>query len=485
MKLEHFVFRSPMPASADSVFAWHCRPGAFERLSPPLESVKVLERTGGVEDGGRVVLSVRAGGFWRRWTAEHCDYEQGRQFCDVQTEGPFAQWRHTHRVVPDGPDKCFLEDDIEYALPFGFLGRLLGGSLVGRKLERMFRYRHRITAGDLCLHEKYSGGQPMKIAITGSTGLVGSALVPFLNAGGHHVTRIVRTSTTEGDAVWNPGTGQIDAARLDGLDAVVHLAGENIAARRWNAEQKARIRDSRVQGTKLLCETLAKLQRPPRVLISASAIGFYGDQGDRELTEASPSGSGFLPEVCREWEAATEAAKKASIRVVQLRFGVILSPGGGGALAKMLTPFRLGLGGRIGNGRQWMSWIALDDVVGCIHHALATDSLHGPVNAVSPRPVTNREFTKTLGKVLWRPTLFPMPGFMARLAFGEMANELLLASTRVLPRALLDSGYRFLYGDLESALRHLLGKDKPAPAANGHTRVYLSHYQPVEVGADR
>lgn len=482
MKLEHFVFRSPMPASADSVFDWHCRPGAFERLSPPWESVVVLERTGGVEDGGRVVLAMRVGGFWRRWVAEHSDYEQGRQFCDVQTEGPFAHWRHCHRVVPGGPGKCYLEDDIEYALPFGRLGAWLGGAFARRKLERMFRYRHRITAGDLCLHQKYSGGLPMKIAITGSTGLVGSALVPFLTTGGHHVTRIVRTSTADADAVWNPGTGQIDAGRLEGLDAVVHLAGENIAARRWSTEQKARIRDSRVQGTKLLSETLAKLQWPPRVLISASAIGYYGDQGERELTEENPSGSGFLPEVCREWEAATAAAKKAGIRVVQLRFGVILSPRGG-ALAKMLTPFRFGLGGRIGNGRQWMSWIALDDVVGCIHHALATDSLHGPVNCVATNPVTNREFTKTLGKVLWRPTLFPLPGFMARLVFGEMANELLLASTRVLPRALLDSSYRYLYGDLASALRHLLGKDGRTPADNQPTCAHSSHNQPVEIGA--
>jgi uncharacterized protein (TIGR01777 family) len=324
----------------------------------------------------------------------------------------------------------------------------------------------------------------MKIAVTGSTGLVGSVLVPFFTTGGHHVTRIVRTHTTEADAAWNPGTGQIDAGRLEGLDAVVHLAGENIAGRRWNAGQKARIRDSRVQGTKLLCATLAKLQRPPKVLISASAIGFYGDQGDRELTEGSPSGSGFLADVCREWEAATDAAKKAGIRVVHLRFGVILSPSGG-ALAKMLTPFRLGLGGRIGKGRQWMSWIALDDVVGCIHHALAMDSLHGPVNAVAPMPVTNLEFTKALGKVLWRPTLFAMPDFMARLAFGEMSDELLLASTRVLPRALLGSNYRFLYGDLENALRHLLGKELPTPADNQSTRFHLSHDQPVEVGVDR
>jgi uncharacterized protein (TIGR01777 family) len=251
---------------------------------------------------------------------------------------------------------------------------------------------------------------------------------------------------------------------LEGLDAVVHLAGENIAARRWNAAQKARIRDSRVQSTKLLCETLAWLKYPPRVLVSASAIGFYGNRGDEELSEASPAGTGFLAEVCREWEAATEFAVGAGIRVVHLRFGVILSPRGG-ALATMLPPFRFGMGGRLGNGRQWMSWISLDDAVGSIYHALGSDRMRGPANAVSPNPVSNLEFTKTLGKVLGRPTIFPLPGFMARLAFGEMADALLLASTKVLPRALLDSDYSFLHPNLDGALRHVLGKTS-APAAN-------------------
>jgi uncharacterized protein (TIGR01777 family) len=296
----------------------------------------------------------------------------------------------------------------------------------------------------------------MKIAVTGSTGLVGADLVSFLTTGGHLVSRVVRNNPTGSDILWNPTAGTIDAERLEGLDAVVHLAGENIAARRWSAEQKARIRDSRVQGTKLLCETLAKLRQRPRVLVSASAIGFYGNRGDEVLTEASAAGNGFLPDVCRDWEAATKAAEMAGIRVVHVRFGVILSPKGG-ALAKMLTPFRLGLGGRIGNGRQWMSWISLDDVIGTINHAIATDTLRGSVNSVAPNPITNRDFTKTLGRVLRRPTIFPMPAFMARLAFGEMANDLLLGSTRVLPRALSDSGYRFLHGDLEEALRHLLG----------------------------
>jgi uncharacterized protein len=301
----------------------------------------------------------------------------------------------------------------------------------------------------------------MNIAVTGSTGLVGSALVPFFRNRGHHVHRIVRSDgdCSGEDVAWNPNTGRIDAARLEALDAVVHLAGKNIAARRWDAEQKERIRASRVQGTGVLCKTLAKLRQPPGALVSASAIGFYGDRGEEELDEESPSGNGFLPEVCRAWEAATQPATEVGIRVVHVRFGIILSPKAG-ALSKMFKPFRLGMGGRIGSGRQWMSWIALDDVLGCIDHVIGNSSLYGPVNAVASNPVTNREFTKTLGRILHRPTLLPIPRFVARLAFGEMADELLLASTRVVPRALLDSNYQYLYADLEGALRHLLDRDQ-------------------------
>jgi uncharacterized protein (TIGR01777 family) len=422
----------------------------------------MLERSGDLENGG-VVLAVRAGGLWRRWISQHCDYHAGKQFCDVQTEGPFRYWRHCHRVVADAPDRCFLQDDLEYALPYGRLGALMGASLVRNKLERMFRYRHDITANDLNIHRKYSGGRPMKIAVTGSTGLVGADLVPFLTTGGHFVSRVVRDNPTGSDILWDPAAGTIDTERLEGLDAVVHLAGESIAARRWNAEQKARIRDSRVQGTRFLCESLAKLRQPPRVLVSASAIGFYGNRGDEVLTESSAAGDGFLPDVCREWEAATRPAEMAGTRVVQVRFGMILSPKGG-ALAKMLTPFRMGFGGRLGNGHQWMSWIALDDAIGAIYHAIATDTLSGPVNAVAPHPVTNRDFTDNLGRVLWRPTIFPMPAFMARLAFGEIANDLLLGSARVRPVHLLQSSYRFLYANLESALRHLLGRALPTAA---------------------
>ncbi len=243
---------------------------------------------------------------------------------------------------------------------------------------------------------------------------------------------------------------------LEGVDAVVHLAGENIAER-WTAAKKARIRDSRVKGTQLLCETLTRLSSPPKVLVSASAIGYYGDRGEETLTDDSPPGRGFLPEVCRAWEAATEPARQQGLRVVQLRLGVVLSVAGG-ALAKMLPPFRLGLGGVLGSGRQYMSWIALDDVVGTLQHAVVTDALQGPTNAVAPRAVTNQEFTKTLGKVLGRPTAMPLPAFAARLMFGEMADELLLASARVQPTKLLASGYQFRYPELAEALRHLLAR---------------------------
>ena len=298
----------------------------------------------------------------------------------------------------------------------------------------------------------------MNILVTGASGFIGSALMPVLVSGGHRVTRLVRAQPRPGqvEVHWDPAVGTVDMAGLEGMGAVVHLAGENLAAGRWTAERKVRIRESRVKGTQVLCEALARLAQPPNVLVCASAIGYYGERGEEVLREESPPGSGFLAEVCRAWEAAAAAAVHKGVRVVHLRTGVVLSPAGG-ALAKMLTPFKMGIGGKLGSGRQYMSWIALDDMLGVISHVLATTTLQGPVNAVAPHPVTNREFTTTLGRVLSRPTLFPMPAFAARLAFGEMADELLLASTRVEPARLLASGYQFRHPQLEGALRHMVG----------------------------
>lgn len=457
--LSTFVRRTRIDAPAADVFRWHARPGALERLTPPWSGVQVVERTGGIEAGARVVLRMPLGPMHVRWVAEHRQYVEGEMFEDAQIEGPFARWIHTHRFQPDGDAASTLEDHIEYALPLGALGRTLGEAFTRATLEATFAYRHRITADDLRLHQAYSA-HPFHVAVTGARGLVGSVLVPFLTTGGHRVTPLLRDAAQVGNesAQWDPATGRIDGA-LDGLDAVVHLAGAGIADRRWSAARKAEIRASRVQPTRKLSEALARMKPRPRVMICASAVGLYGDRGADTVDEHSAPGNGFLANVCREWEAATLPAVEAGIRVVNLRVGVVLSSAGG-ALAKMLPPFRLGAGGRLGSGEQYMSWIAIDDLVGAVLHALATDSVQGPVNAVAPEAVTNRELTKTLGRVLSRPTIFAVPAAAARLAFGEMADEALLASTRVAPTRLASSGYRFAHPNLEDALRHTLGKSR-------------------------
>ena len=296
----------------------------------------------------------------------------------------------------------------------------------------------------------------MRLLISGSHGLVGTALIKLLEPEGHEIFRLVRYApSSETEIEWSPERYSIALARLEGFDAVVHLAGESIAEGRWTDAKKKQIRESRVKGTRLLGDALANLSNPPKTFVGASAIGYYGDRGDEVLTEASAPGKDFLSGVCVEWENATALASEKGIRVVNCRFGIILDAKGG-ALKKMLPPFRMGVGGKIGSGKQWMSWIALDDVVRGIKFALANDSIRGPVNFVAPNPVMNAEFTKTLGSVLSRPTLFPIPAFGLRLLFGEMADELLLSSQRVEPAILQTSGYSFQYSQLEAALRHVL-----------------------------
>lgn len=297
----------------------------------------------------------------------------------------------------------------------------------------------------------------MHIVISGSTGLIGSAFVASATADGHTITRLVRThADAPGTVSWDPVAGRLPASELNGADAVVHLAGENVAGR-WTSQKRAAIRLSRVLGTRTLSEGLARLGQPPRVLVAASAMGYYGNRGDERLTETSKPGRGFLAEVAQEWEAATAAAADAGIRVVHARFGVVLSARGG-ALRKMLPVFRMGMGGRVGHGRQYMSWIAIDDVIGVIRHVLRDDALSGPVNVTAPNPVTNAEFVKTLGRVLGRPTALPVPAFVVRAVLGEMGGEMLLASVRVEPRRLLTAGYAFSFAELEPALRHVLSR---------------------------
>lgn len=457
MALTLFVHRTRLAAPAQTVFDWHGRPGAFERLTPPWERVSVLDRPESVSEGARVVLRIRLGPFRIRWMAVYRDIVPGRQFRDEQVEGPFACWLHTHTVEPDGPDACFLEDRIEYQLPLGPWQRRVGDTFIRARLRQIFAYRHATLAADLAAQASWPK-TPLHIAMTGSRGLLGSGLVPFLTTGGHRVTRLVRGRPTDPrEVVWSVEGGIAEPARLEGVDAVIHLAGENIAAGRWTLARKAEIRRSRVEGTRRLAEQLARLRHPPRALVCASAVGYYGHRGSETLTDASPPGRGFLADVCQEWEAAAESARRMGIRVVHMRLGVVLTPAGG-ALKKMLLPFRLGLGGRIGSGKQFLSWISLDDAVGAFAHALHTPAMAGAVNAVSPTPVPNKEFTRLLAKALRRPAVFPLPAAVARLAMGEMADALLLASTRAVPTRLLTTGYRFRHPDLEGALRHLLGR---------------------------
>jgi uncharacterized protein len=297
----------------------------------------------------------------------------------------------------------------------------------------------------------------LDVLVSGSTGLIGSALVSALQEGGHRVRRLTRSGGSSEDVVrWDPSAGEIDASRIEGVDAVVHLAGENIVGR-WTDAKKARIRDSRVRGTRLLAETLARLPTPPGVMVSASATGYYGDRGNELLSEESAPGDSFLAGVGQEWEAAADPAREAGVRVVHPRFGIVLSTEGG-ALGTTLPIFKLGAGGKIGSGRQYWSWIAIDDVVGAILHVLREDSLEGPVNVTVPDPPTNAEYTRVLGRVLGRPTVFPLPAPVARIMLGQLADELLLASQRIEPARLKETGYSYRYPELEGSLRHLLGR---------------------------
>ena len=450
MDMRVLLRETRLPVPPDEAFAWHVRPGALERLIPPWSGVRVISRRGNVLTGGDVALSIPLGPLRMQWLARHEGVIAGREFADVQEHGPFRYWRHVHRVLPaEGGSQ--LEDQIEYALPRG-TGWMRG--FIESELDKTFAFRHRRLRDDLARHA--TATRMMTIAVSGGSGLIGAQLIPFLSSGGHTVKRLVRgPSRPESDVIgWTPGN-DIDGAALSQCDAVVHLAGRNLAER-WTTATKAAIRDSRINATRHLCEALARQAQRPRVLICASAIGIYGDTGDHAVKEGSPAGEGFLAEVCREWESACDPARQAGIRVVHLRFGVVLGAEGG-ALAALRIPARLGVAGPIGGGGQWMSWIALDDAIGVIHHALCAEDLDGAVNAVAPEPVTNRLFMRSLGRVCHRPAVLPLPAVVVETMFGDMGRATLLASQRVLPARLLGRGFPFRHPDLSETLRFELG----------------------------
>lgn len=456
--MHEFSQRSTYPVPVEALFAWHEQPGAFLRLSPPWDAPEVLRQEGGIRDGAQVVVRVHAGPVPTTWHIEHRDYIANRQFRDVQREGPFAQWVHTHRFEALEPSVSALEDHIAYALPLGALGDTFGRNFVHDTLVRVFRYRHAVLAGDIARHAAYANRPRLTVAITGASGFIGRQLAAFLSTGGHRVLRIGRGPVVPGhtDISWNPDRGQLDASALEGVDAVVHLAGASIADR-WTSAHRAAIKTSRVESTSLLAHTLAKLSRKPRVLLSGSASGIYGAQRDEELTERSALGSDYLADVGKAWEGATEPASRAGIRVVHLRTGIVQGAAGG-ALAKQLPLFKYGAGGPLGDGTQWLSPIALDDHIGAMHFCLWQDTVQGPVNLVAPTPVTNAEFTRTLADVLDRPAVLPAPAFALRLALGrEMADSTVLASQRVMPAVLQAAGFTWRHPTLADMLRFELG----------------------------
>lgn len=459
--MEEFTYRSVMPVSAQELFDWHARPGALERLTPPWDAVRVVERTGTLEPGARVVLSVPMGPVRLRWVSRHGDIVPGARFTDEQIEGPFRTWVHTHAMLPGGPDSSTLEDRITYDPPLGAAGRLLSAALVKKRLARLFRFRHDTLRGDLAAHARYAGRPKLRVAMTGADGLMGRTLAPFLTTGGHEVVRLVRRAPRRQDEVeWSVERGVHEPAALGRIDAVIHLAGAGIADKRWTAARKAELVRSRVEATRNLTESLTRLSAPPKTMLCASAIGYYGARPGQMFEEDGP-GDDFLSRLCVDWESASDTAVRAGIRLVHLRTGIVLTPAGG-ALREMMRPFAFGAGGPMGDGRQPMSWIAMDDAVGGYHHALMTETVWGPVNLTAPHAVSNTEFAVTLGQVMKRPAWISVPAFALRLAVGEMADPLLLTGSRVVPERLLASNYEFRYLRLDEALRHILGRDPRA-----------------------
>jgi uncharacterized protein len=445
------VYSSVIDAPIYEVFDWHTRPGAFTRLAPPWQPVRIVAEADSLREG-RAELRLPGG---LRWVADHQPdaYDPPRRFIDsIGGAGPASlpvrlavRWRHTHDFEELSGERTRVTDSVDTPVP-------------ARALQAMFAYRHRQLKDDIAAHRLAAaqGLSPLTVAVTGSSGLVGSALSAFLSTGGHRVIHLVRRVATKPDErQWNPDDP--DPGLLTGVDAVIHLAGASIAGR-FTESHRAAIRDSRIGPTRRLAELIAKADGP-KVLICASAIGYYGyDRGDQTLTEDSDRGDGFLADVGGDWELAATAAEEGSARVVRVRTGIVQTPSGG-TLRLQLPLFRAGLGGRLGDGQQWFSYIGIDDLVDIYHRALWDTKLSGPVNAVAVDPVRNSDYTRTLAKVLRRPAVVPVPTLGPRLLLGEQgAREVACANQRVLPAKLQQAGHRLRHTSLEQTLRHLLGR---------------------------
>ena len=447
---------SPRP----EVFDWFERKGSFRRLMPPWEVAEEVRADETLEDGAQRIFRFPMGPIKMTWVAEHLGYQPPEKFEDIMKKGPFRSWHHVHRFIEkDGG--TVVHDEVDYKLPMGVLGRIFGSRNVRNRLNRMFRARENRLIRDLERHSDFKHLDRKRILLAGASGLIGKQLAAFLDTGGHEIWRLVRRTPAAGqnEIEWNPSKGTIDNSAIEGFDIVIHLGGAGIGDRRWTKSRMVLIEKSRTESTGLLARTLASLKQKPEVFLVASAIGWYGNRGDEILDEQSEAGTGFLPETCLAWEASADAARQAGIRTIHARTGVVLDASGG-ALEKMLLPAKMGAGGPIGFGRQWFSWISMDDQIYALHHLVMSPNTEGAYNITSPEPLQQKNFAKALGRVLRRPAFMPTPPFAIWFLYGKMGVALTTESQRVMPTRLTEEGYRFQHQDAESALRDALGKWK-------------------------
>ncbi len=453
----HFTKSTKINVPVETLFAWHGRKGAIARLTPPWVPMKIISRNmDGIQKGVKVKFKIKLFKIPMIWESEHIEYKENNIFKDRQTKGPFTQWEHTHRFIPHGAISCIMEDRVEFKLPFGILSRPFYG-LAKKRLKKIFGYRHGVLKYDLENHVQKT--KKLKVLISGASGTIGKALIPLLQTCGHEVIVLVRRKKdlSDHELFWDPYKGILDIERAGRIDAVINLNGIDISKGRWTEKQKKFIIDSRVIPTSLLARKIKNMSQKPETFITASAIGFYGNNTSGVVTEKDEKGDFFISRVCKEWEDASLEAQKAGVRTVMLRTGVVLTPVGG-ALAKMILPFKLGMGVILSHGRQYMSWISKDDEISAILFILENSNIQGAVNLTAPEPVTNREFSKTLAKVFSKKVYFTMPMFMIGLIWGQMGLETILASIRVKPEKLLNNGFRFQHKTLFFALKDMLGR---------------------------
>jgi uncharacterized protein len=461
--MARFIAERVVPCSAAELFAYHARPRAFERLTPPWEPVDIIVPLSSLRDGAEVTLKTSVGPVPLTLMVNHHHVEVPTEsraggFIDEQVKGPFAHWRHHHRFEPLTSTSCTLIDEIDYALPRLPFANIVGGGMVVQRLQRLFRYRHHTTVQDLMMAHDRSlqpSAPSLRIGITGASGLIGCELMDTLSVLGHLPIAFVRPGSRAKGITWDPATGALHED-ANGLDAVVHLAGENIGDGRLTATKLQRIHHERVAHTRLLRRSLHALKRPPAVFVGASAIGFYGHRNDEMLTELSPMGAGALPNLCSAWEQET-LSPTTTMRTVAVRVGLVQSMRGG-ALAKQLPLFRMGVGGPLGDGSMWTPTISLDDVAAVFVRAVLDDRVCGPINATSPEPLRNRDYTAMLGDLLHRPTVVSVPAFALRAAAGVLADEGILASARVIPAQLTALGHRFRHEHVRASMAHVLGE---------------------------